>query len=374
MKKYKCFMDFEYTTTGNTKLDLENDNVEIISIAGVVIDENNKTVDEFHSIIRPIKNVVIHPFCTELTGITQDMVDEANFFGAVADDFMKFIKKYRDESLFIYVWGDFDAIALDRTFEITRYSGDFEYIRNKIVNIQKRICCSITYKGKVVKSVWGLQNVKKAYDLTISENQHNALYDARDLRDIYIAYKNNYHKNYTFIKYIYEKSLYNSILDIHNKTLYFNKIPGEVKYGLANLFKNTVHKGMKTKGVDFNKKTMQFKEYEYCVKADNELKKIIKMDTEIVRYSNTQMIAKINSKRDIVSGVEVERLVFALYFATKSKKLETEYIITPAFEIPIIPRNINALTVFVKKLKQYDDMYDVNSTFEDCYNLGSKIE
>lgn len=373
MGKYICFMDFEYTTTGNTELDLKNDNIEIISLAGVIINEKNETVDEFHEIIRPIKNVVLHPFCTELTGITQDMVDEASFFSTVADNFMDFIEKYRKEELYIYVWGNCDSLAIDRTFKITRYSGEFEYIREKIVNIQKRICCSITHKGKVIKSVWSLQNIKSVFNLPVSTNQHNALYDARDLRDVYIAYKNKFPKNYKFIQYIYERSLANKIKNIHNKTVFFNRIPGEVKYGLANLFKNASIEGIKAEGAQFNKKTMLFKNYEYCITDENSIKKIEKMDTEIIRYSNIQMVTKINQEKYNAENFEGERLVFTLYFAGKSNRLNGEYVITPVFKVPIIPRNIAPLTVFAKKVMQHVDVYDGKTDFEDIYNIMKTI-
>lgn len=373
MSKYRCFMDFEYTTTGDKSFDENNDGIEIISIAGVVVDENNNTIDEFNQLVRPIKNVVLHPFCTELTGITQDMIDEASFFSSVADNFMDFIKKYMEDELFIYVWGDFDTQAIDRTFKINRYSGDFEYIRDKIVNIQKRICCTITYKGKVIKSVWNLQNIKKVYNLPVSDHQHNALYDARDLRDVFLAFKNKKPRNAKLIKYFYEKSLADKVLHYFNKTMFFNRVPGELKYGLANLFKNTVHKNIGTEGIKFNKKTMMFENYEYHINNENSQEEIVKLDSEIIRYSKVQMITKVNYTKDIIDGYEVEKPVFSLYFTTISNKLGYDYEINTVHHIPMNPRNIVHVGIFFRATKRYDKLYDVNSLFEDKYNMYNKL-
>lgn len=373
MSKYRCFMDFEYTTTGDKYFDENNDGIEIISIAGVIIDENNNTIDEFNKLVRPIKNVIIHPFCTKLTGITQDMLDNANFFGSVVADFMDFIKKYRKDELFIYVWGDFDVQAIDRTFKITRYSGEFEYIRDKIVNIQKRICCNITYQGKVIKSVWNLQNVKKIYNLPVSMHQHNALYDARDLRDVFLAFKSKRPKNNKLIKYFYEKSNSEKALNYFNKKMYFNYIPGDLKYGLANLFKNTVHENLNVDNLKFNKKTIMFEKYHYKIKTDNKIE-LLKMDSEIIKYSKVQMVTEVKYIEDTISGYTVQKPIFSIQLTTTSNKLGDKYIISTIHNIPMNSRNLLHIGIFFRTMKKYDVLYDTNSTFEDKYNMYKDID
>lgn len=49
--------------------------------------------DTFHRYVRPTVNPVLSPFCTELTGIIQDMVDEANKFNRVYADFQKWLQE-----------------------------------------------------------------------------------------------------------------------------------------------------------------------------------------------------------------------------------------------------------------------------------------
>lgn len=372
MKKYICFMDFEYTTTGDKKRDSDN-GVEVISMAGVVVNEKLETVDEFYKIVRPIKNVVIHPYCTELTGITQEMVDSADFFGRVADDFMEFIEEYEDCELSTYVWGDYDEYALEKTFDITRYSGDFTIFKDSIIDIQRRISSSIKYKGNTIRDVIGLQYAKVAFGLPVSKNAHNALYDAKDLRDLYISYKLRKPKNFEFIKWMYEKSLSHKITSRHGKGHAFNFIPGEIKYGLANLFKNTSNvRCFGASEIQFNKKTMLFKDCEHFNLPNDDKSNVLKMDTGIVRYSNTQLVTEIKKEKIMISGVEVENVLFSLRFATKSRRNGSEYLITPSFDIPIIPRNVRAIDTFLKKINQYISIYGIKEEFNDQYGLNTK--
>lgn len=367
MNKYRCFMDFEYTTTGDNSFDRNNDGIEVISIAGVVIDENDNTIDEFHEIIRPIKNIILHPYCTQLTGITQDMVDEADFFSSVADKFMKFIDKYMKHDLYIYVWGNFDVDALDRTFNIHRYNGEFKYIRDKIVNIQKRICCSIRYKNNIIRSVWNLQSVKMVYYLPISTKQHNALYDARDLRDVFLAYKNNSPKNKKLIYHFYERAKAQDMVNAYKKVLFFDCIPGEFKYGLAKLFQNAEIEHNNVDNLKFNKKTLVFENYNYSVEG------IKKADSELIRYSNIQLITEIKNKTDYIDGYAIEKPVFYIYLTAKSKKNDTEYLINTVHNIPIHLKNLHHVFVFCRTMKKYDKLYDVNSKFKDVYSMSSKF-
>ena len=74
---------FDIETTG---LDSEFD--EIIEIGAIKVD-NNQIVDEFHSLIKP--NEMIDEFITNLTGITNEMVENAPSINDVLPLFLKFI-------------------------------------------------------------------------------------------------------------------------------------------------------------------------------------------------------------------------------------------------------------------------------------------
>lgn len=85
MEYYLCVLDFEATCWENS----ENvEQMEIIEFPSVLykINETDKTVDlisEFAKYVRPTINHILTAFCTELTGITQEVVDKADTIDVV---------------------------------------------------------------------------------------------------------------------------------------------------------------------------------------------------------------------------------------------------------------------------------------------------
>lgn len=69
---YLCVYDFECNCSKD-KSELNFN--EIIEFPCVVLDlKQNKVVGEFHTYVRPTLDKYLPAFCTELTGITEDMV------------------------------------------------------------------------------------------------------------------------------------------------------------------------------------------------------------------------------------------------------------------------------------------------------------
>ena len=78
------FVVFDIETTGlNTSYN------EIIEIGAIKV-ENNKVVDTFHKLIKPIRK--IPSFITNLTGITNEMVEDKEDIKKVLIDFLNFIE------------------------------------------------------------------------------------------------------------------------------------------------------------------------------------------------------------------------------------------------------------------------------------------
>jgi inhibitor of KinA sporulation pathway (predicted exonuclease) len=72
--RYLCVCDVEATCDEFVKGYVH----EIIEFPVVVVDLEEATiVDEFHSYVQPTVNTTLTPFCTQLTGITQDKIDGA---------------------------------------------------------------------------------------------------------------------------------------------------------------------------------------------------------------------------------------------------------------------------------------------------------
>jgi inhibitor of KinA sporulation pathway (predicted exonuclease) len=67
---------------------------EIIEFPVVVLDTATlRIVAEFHRYVRPVRNPKLTEFCTELTGITQKMVDQADTLPVVVEQFQQWLEQ-----------------------------------------------------------------------------------------------------------------------------------------------------------------------------------------------------------------------------------------------------------------------------------------
>ena len=81
-------LDFEATCEKDTKLPAQ----EIIEFPMVVVDPVTKSiVSEFQRYVRPVHCPKLTTFCTELTGITQEVVDRAQTFPTVAEEALSWL-------------------------------------------------------------------------------------------------------------------------------------------------------------------------------------------------------------------------------------------------------------------------------------------
>lgn len=90
------------------------DEMEIIEIGAVLVDESAfGKLDQFNAFVRPAHRPRLTAFCTELTSITQDMVDGAGQFPAVAQKFGKWLDRHGRIRAWSS-WGGYDYKQFDR--------------------------------------------------------------------------------------------------------------------------------------------------------------------------------------------------------------------------------------------------------------------
>lgn len=87
---------------------IKREDMEIIQIGACYIECDGTTtiVREFNKYVKPTINPILTPFCTELTGITQQQVDSADKFAVVYDEFKDWAGSY--DSYYLASWGDYD--------------------------------------------------------------------------------------------------------------------------------------------------------------------------------------------------------------------------------------------------------------------------
>lgn len=97
--RYLAVLDFEATCDDHSKNGSASERFtpqEVIEFPIVLIDTSNgTTIDTFHAYVRPMIHPRLTPFCTELTGITQEQVDHAEPFEQVWKEVHRFLKKHQ---------------------------------------------------------------------------------------------------------------------------------------------------------------------------------------------------------------------------------------------------------------------------------------
>ncbi|KAJ3228682.1 hypothetical protein HDU81_005992 [Chytriomyces hyalinus] len=88
--RYLAVLDFEATCDDKVNLSPQ----EIIEFPTVIIDTAQPlfpVIKEFHSYVKPTFHPTLTPFCTSLTGIQQEAVDNAPVFNVVWEQFLNFL-------------------------------------------------------------------------------------------------------------------------------------------------------------------------------------------------------------------------------------------------------------------------------------------
>ena len=157
---------------------------KIISIGCV-----NDAGDSFYSLVKPQEKTKVTPFITNLTGIMQEMVDNAPSAETVFARFKTFIDIYNHgESTFFFVYGNEDQAFLERTAkkvmskDIRRF---MNYLAGSLIDYSK-----ITRDYFQVSQV-GLKRALNYFKEEPIVQKHDALEDAEMLMELYKYIENS---------------------------------------------------------------------------------------------------------------------------------------------------------------------------------------
>lgn len=148
-----CVVDFEATCERETSREFKQ---EIIEFPAFLVDvKNKKIVSTFHEYVRPVVNPTLTEFCTELTGIKQSTVENAQTFPSVLDRFEAWFYNYIDEhnckSFAMATDGPWDlSHFLSRQCELNQLR--FPSFCKRWINIRKVF--SSHYKTQHVSFLW----------------------------------------------------------------------------------------------------------------------------------------------------------------------------------------------------------------------------
>lgn len=188
--EYLLVMDFEATCERHEVLRPQ----EIIELPCAVLSTHDwKLKDVFHTYVKPRVHPILTPFCTELTGIMQEMVDDQPYFADVFPKFCEWLTKggYFDKpekSSFVTCgnWDlktmlpsqcDLDGITLSDQFK-------------QWIDLKSSFCESTGYYPKSLKDMIARLN------LPLKGRLHSGIDDVKNMVSIILALKEKHNTQF----------------------------------------------------------------------------------------------------------------------------------------------------------------------------------
>ncbi|GAB6025438.1 3'-5' exoribonuclease 1 [Chamberlinius hualienensis] len=177
---YLCVIDFEATCTEKNPEDYPH---EIIEFPAVLLCVHNFTVvSEFHQYCRPVINPILSDFCKKLTGITQEIVQSADTFSTVLENFLLWLNDKNLGTKYRF------AIVTDGPWDMERFlkrqcemsSVAFPKFAKKWINIRK--IYSNFYNCRRLP----LNQMLEELGMAFIGRQHCGLDDARNITRIVV--------------------------------------------------------------------------------------------------------------------------------------------------------------------------------------------
>ncbi|KAE9417793.1 hypothetical protein Angca_003226 [Angiostrongylus cantonensis] len=150
---------------------------EIIEFPVAKLDVKSWTITSFfHQYVKPTANPNITSFCTHLTGIIQEMVDNQRTIDQVLNDFDDWMKKVKIlKSRFAFVTcGDWDLGVMLPSEAKMKNLGIPSYF-NSWINVKKSYC---EHSGIFAK---GLRDLLRIYNLNHSGRIHSGIDDVKTI-------------------------------------------------------------------------------------------------------------------------------------------------------------------------------------------------
>ncbi|MCP3655429.1 MAG: exonuclease domain-containing protein [Herbaspirillum sp.] len=171
MKQLYLIVDLEATCSDDGSISAEE--METIEIGACWVDREGQVIDQFQTFVRPTTNVVLTPFCTELTGIQQGDVEKADPFSVAARSLSEFAKQRLSPDVFWLSWGMYDRRQITRESLASNIEDPLPFAHQNA----KRLFAKTQKIGKEVGMVRACTLAK----LELKGAHHRALDDAKNI-------------------------------------------------------------------------------------------------------------------------------------------------------------------------------------------------
>lgn len=181
------FIDFEMHPIPNTYKEIrEYCRTEIIEFGAVMLNKEGAEISSFKSYVKPQYSPEILPRYQELTGISTEMVAEANTFASVLNDFLQWCSS--EGEFIIYAWSNNDKnkfsaelklkdIAIDEKLtKILDEWRDFQAEYTNLIGLTKPMKLTVAldilgedFSGQVHDALWDARNTAALFRLTLDK-------------------------------------------------------------------------------------------------------------------------------------------------------------------------------------------------------------
>lgn len=149
---------------------------EIIEIGAVCINEEKQLIGEFSKFVKPSVHAILSDFCTELTSITQEQVDNARLFPVVLEEFQNWILSFGDEYI-LCSWGFYDRV---------QFKNDCELHGLDPAWLEAHISLKHQYaKIRQTRSM-GMKNALKKEKIVLEGTHHRGIDDSKNIAKIFL--------------------------------------------------------------------------------------------------------------------------------------------------------------------------------------------
>ena len=169
---YENYLIVDLEATCCDKKTFPTTEMETIEIGAVMVNaETFAVIDEFNTFIKPVRHPILTNFCTQLTSIRQEDVDNAPKYPEAIALFKQWLYQY---SNFLFCsWGDYDRMQIeqDSRFHKVPFPIGANHLNIKVKFSEKQL----------IKKKLGMAQALAACGLELSGTHHRGIDDARNM-------------------------------------------------------------------------------------------------------------------------------------------------------------------------------------------------
>lgn len=171
MKEIKHYLVIDLEATCCNKGTVPREEMETIEIGAVLVETSTlKPIKEFQSFVRPIQYPILTPFCTELTTITQEMLERAPLF----PEAMQALSNAMLEEYEGVVWGSWGLFDQNQFRKDCAFH-NIDYPMPAHINLKNTFSIA---QGR--RKNYGMAKALRICRLPLEGAHHRALDDARN--------------------------------------------------------------------------------------------------------------------------------------------------------------------------------------------------